>query len=134
VETLRLMIFIDTDVLVECLRGSTVAKTWLGTLQKDAFGIPGVVAMELLMGCRNHADLQHVQRFLNSFKVTWPEAFEFAQAYNLLASLCLSSGLGIPDCLIAAMSLARGARLYTFNLKHFNVVPGLDVQQPYARP
>ena len=46
------MILIDTDVLVECLRGSTVAKTWLGTLRKDTFAIPGVVAMELLMGCR----------------------------------------------------------------------------------
>jgi tRNA(fMet)-specific endonuclease VapC len=128
------MILIDTDVLVECLRGSTAAKTWLGALQKDAFGIPGVVAMELLMGCRNQADLQQVQRFLASFNVTWPEASEFAQGYNLLVSLRLSSGLGIPDCLIAAMALARGVRLYTFNLKHFHVVPGLDAQQPYPRP
>ena len=128
------MILIDTDVLVECLRGSTVAKTWLGTLSKDTFGIPGVVAMELLMGCRNNADLQQVQRFLNSFNVMWPEAFEFAQAYNLLVSLRLSSGLGIPDCLIAAMSLARGARLYKFNLKHFQAIPGLNAQQPYPRP
>jgi len=54
------MIFIDTDVLVDCLRGSTVAKTWLGTLHKDSFGIPGIVAMELLLGCRNQADLQQV--------------------------------------------------------------------------
>jgi len=128
------MIFIDTDVLVEYLRGSTVVRTWLGTLQKDTFGIPGVVAMELLMGCRNHDDLQQVRKFLDSFNVTWPEAFEFAQGYSLLASLRLSSGLGIPDCLIAAMSLARGARLYTFNLKHFESVPGLDAQQPYPRP
>ena len=94
------MILIDTDVLVECLRGSTDAETWLGTLHKYAFGIPGVVAMELLIGCRNHADLQQLERFLNSFNVTWPESFEFAQGYNLLASLHLSSGLGIPDCII----------------------------------
>ncbi len=47
------MILIDTDVLVECLRGSTVAKTWLGTLRKDTFAIPGVVAMELLMSVSN---------------------------------------------------------------------------------
>lgn len=44
------MILIDTDVLVECLRGSQTARTWLGTLRNDAFSIPGVVAMELLMG------------------------------------------------------------------------------------
>jgi len=128
------MILIDTDVLVECLRGSAAAKTWLGSLSKDAFGIPGVAAMELLIGCRNQTDLQQVQKFLGSFKVTWPDASEFARGFSLLLALRLSSGLGIPDCLIAAMALARGARLYTFNLKHFQAVPGLDAQQPYPRP
>jgi len=58
---------------------------------------------------------------------------EFAKAYELLAAHWLSSRLSIPDCLIAAMALTRSARLYTFNLKHFKAVPGLDVQQPYAR-
>jgi tRNA(fMet)-specific endonuclease VapC len=92
-----------------------------------------VVAMELLMGCRNKADLQQVRRFLASVNVTWPMASEFARGCDLLANLRLASGLGIPDCLIAAMALARGARLYTFNLKHFRAVPGLDAQQPYSR-
>lgn len=128
------MILIDTDVLVECLRGSKMAKTWLGALHKDAFAIPGVVAMELLMGCRNQTDLHQIQRFLDSFNVAWPDASEFARGYGILLTLRLSSGLGIPDCLIAAMALARGARLYTFNLKHLQVVPGLDAQQPYSRP
>jgi len=93
-----------------------------------------VAAMELLIGCRNQTDLQQVQKFLGSFKVTWPDASEFARGFSLLLALRLSSGLGIPDCLIAAMALARGARLYTFNLKHFQAVPGLDAQQPYPRP
>lgn len=35
--------------------------------------------------------------------------------------------------MIAAMALARSARLYTFNTKHFQVIVGLDVQSPYAR-
>jgi predicted nucleic acid-binding protein len=128
------MILIDTDVLVECLRGSAAAKAWLSGLPKDTFGIPGVVAMELLIGCRNQTDLQQIQKFLGSFNVTWPDASEFARGFSLLLTLRLSSGLGIPDCLIAAMALARGARLYTFNLKHFQAVPGLDAQQPYPRP
>jgi len=45
----------------------------------------------------------------------------------------LVGALNIPDCLIAATALSRNARLYTFNLKHFQVVPGLDVVQPYPR-
>lgn len=127
------MVIIDTDVLIEYLRGSPAAKDWLTTLDDEAFGIPGVVAMELLIGCRNQSELQQVQRFLNSFTITWPEASEFEHSYRLLLAHRLSIGLSIPDALIAAMALSRGARLYTFNLKHFQIIPGLDVQQPYRR-
>ena len=127
------MVFVDTDVLIECLRGSVTARNWLQGAPKETFGIPGVVAMELLMGCRNQPDLQQTRKFLSTFTVAWPEASEFAAAYELLATHRLASGLGIPDCLIAAMALARGVRLYTFNLKHFKIISGLDVQQPYPR-
>jgi predicted nucleic acid-binding protein len=74
--------FLDTDVLVDCLRGATA---------------------------------------------------EFEQAYALLARHRLTSGLSIPDYLIAAMALSHSARLYTFNLKHFQVIAGLDAQTPYTR-
>lgn len=90
--------------------------------------------MELLVGCRDQADLHQTRKFLTSFHVAWPEASEFAHAYELHATHRLASGISIPDCLIAAMALARGARLYTFNLKHFQIVSRLDVQQPYIRP
>jgi tRNA(fMet)-specific endonuclease VapC len=128
------MVLVDTDVLVECLRGSVAAKSWLETFPKEAFAIPGAVAMELVMGCGNQADLQQIRKFLSSFGIAWPDASEFAQAYELLATYRLSSGISIPDCLIAATALARAAKLYTFNLKHFQVVPELDAQQPYPRP
>jgi predicted nucleic acid-binding protein len=127
------MILLDTDVLIECLRGTAAARTWLQQATAETFQIPGVAAMELVMGCRDHADLDRIQKFLNTFTIIWPEAPEFAQAYDLLIGHRLNSGLSIPDCLIAATALNRGARLYTFNLKHFQVVHGLDVQQPYTR-
>ena len=89
--------------------------------------------MELLVNCRNRSELARVQQFLSRFLVVWPEAVEFAQAYELLAVHRLTSGLSIPDCVIGAMSLHRKARLYSFNAKHFATIPGLDVQEPYSR-
>jgi predicted nucleic acid-binding protein len=127
-EALRIAMLVDTDVLVECLRGSSQAKAWLDEVQSDEVEIPGVVAMELLMGCRNQRELRQVQMLMNSFRVVWPTSAEFARAYSILASLRLSTGLGI-----AAMALDRCVRLYTFNLKHFRAVPGLDARQPYVR-
>lgn len=37
------MILIDTDVLIEYLRGSAGAVTWLATLEEATFAITGVV-------------------------------------------------------------------------------------------
>jgi predicted nucleic acid-binding protein len=110
------MVLVDTDVLVDCLRGTPPAKAWLEHASAEVLGIPGVVAMELLIGCRNPEEVDHLQKFLSTFSIVWPDAGEFAQAYELLAEHRLTSGLGIPDCLIAAMSLIRKAGLYTFNL------------------
>ena len=84
------------------------------------------------MGCRNQPELDQTRKFLSSFNVIFPDSSEFERSFELLISLRLSAGLGIPDCLIAAMALSRGSRLYTFNLKHFQVVPGLDAQPPYS--
>ena len=120
-------------MLVEYLRGSPQIRIWLTDHRDDSCDIPGVVAMELVIGCRNSAELKEMRQFLGSCKLVWPEAAEFAQAHRLLLSLRLSSGIGIPDCLIAAMALKRQTRLYTFNLKHFKGVQGLDVEQPYLR-
>jgi len=50
-----------------------------------------------------------------------------------MATYRLTSALSIPDYLITAMALARSARLYTFNLRHFQIMAGLDAQEPYAR-
>ena len=124
---------VDTDVLIDILRGTPAAQAWLASTPTTRFEVPGVVAMELLMGCHNQAELRRVGQFLTTFSTAWPKAAEFARAYELLATHRLTSGLSIPDCLVAAMALTRSATLYTFNLRHFGVIAGLDVQEPYAR-
>jgi len=85
------------------------------------------------MGCYSDMDIERIQKFVGVFKILWPEPTEFEKAYSLLALHRLTSGLSIPDCLIAAMALTRSARLYTFNRKHFKIVAGLDVEEPYPR-
>jgi predicted nucleic acid-binding protein len=51
----------------------------------------------------------------------------------LLATHRLTTGLSIPDCLVAAMALTRSTRLFTFNAKHYQVVPSLEVAEPFSR-
>ncbi len=85
------------------------------------------------MGSRDQADQRQIQKFITRFQVFWPDAPEFARAYDLLAAYHLSSGVGIPDCLIAATALSRDATLLTFNLKYFQAIRGLSAEEPYSR-
>lgn len=126
-------VLLDTDVLIDCLRATPAARDWLNQHAAESFQVPGVVAMELLVGCRDRSEIGRVQSFLTKFTIVWPEAAEFAQAYELMARYRLASALSIPDCLIAAMSLARAAQVYTFNLKHYRVIAGMQIQEPYSR-
>lgn len=124
---------LDTDVLVDCLRGWPAAEQWLRECATEPFAIPGPVAMELICGCPNQGELERTKDFLSRFAVLWPGEEEFALAYELLLEHRLSSGLSIPDCIIAAQALKRAARLHSFNQKHFDCIAGLDVQPPYVR-
>ncbi len=124
---------LDTDVMVDCLRGHPQARVWMQGAIRESFLVPGIVAMELLAGCVNQQELKRTQDFLKTFRVVWPEAKEFARAYDLLAQYRLSSGLNIPDCLVAAMALEQSLALFSFNLKHYRAVDQLDVREPYQR-
>ncbi|MCL5103361.1 MAG: type II toxin-antitoxin system VapC family toxin [Armatimonadetes bacterium] len=124
---------LDTDVLVDSLRGHEAARRWLEISADQQFQIPGIVAMELVVGCRDQSDLRRTQKLLSRYTVVWPEVTEFAQAFALLSTYRLSCGVSIPDCLIAAMSISRGMTLYTFNRKHYEPIEGLNVSEPYSR-
>jgi hypothetical protein len=47
----------------------------------------------------------------------------------------LSHGLLLPDALIAATAIEYDVTLYTKNVRHFQMIPGLAVVRPYySRP
>ena len=66
------MILIDTDVMVDVMRRYTPAVTWLDSLGTEAIGIPGLVAMELLQGCRDQEEQRRVERVLRPYTLYWP--------------------------------------------------------------
>ncbi len=127
-------VLLDSDVLIDCLRATAAAREWIAGEREDELVVPGIVALELLAGCRNRVEQRRVLAFLDQFPVVWPAPHEGAAGFDLYVKHGLSGGIGILDCAVAAMALERGARLLTFNLRHFRVVEGLDVAEPYARP
>lgn len=124
---------VDADVVIDWLRGLAAAGAWMSASRPDRAGVPGIVVMEVLAGCRDKAALRATEKQLARLEVIWPTAADIRMGARLLADHRLSSGLGIADAIIAAMAVRRGRRLYTFNHRHFGVVPGLDFTAPYPR-
>ena len=122
---------LDTDRLIELRRGIPEAEAWLEGLTQSP-PVCGYSALELLFGCQNMRELRETRQFLSHFELLFPSVSGELNSLNF-ADLKLSQGLGIIDALIASTALEHGTPLYTFNTKHFNAVPSLEVIIPYLR-
>jgi predicted nucleic acid-binding protein len=121
---------LDTDVLVDFLRGYAPAVAWL-TNYASPIGIPGLVAMELLQGCRDLQEQRRVEQELGRFALHWPSAVDCQNAYTDFATHRLSGGLGLLDSLIGHTAVGLHEPLATFNTKHYSAIAGLQTVQPY---
>lgn len=126
------MRLLDTDVVIDLLRGVPAATMWLQTL-KETPVVSGFVVMELLQGCLNVADVQSVRKLVQPLPVLWPSRAECEQALDYFAEYRLTHGLGLLDSLIAASAIGAGATLCTFNVKHYRSLAVLVTEQPYSR-
>jgi predicted nucleic acid-binding protein len=127
------VILVDTDVMVDVMRRHGPAVAWLDSLGTEVIGIPGLVAMELLQGCRTRDEQEQLERFLRPYQRHWPTQADCARAFNDFAAFHLSHDLGILDALIAETAVGLNTQLATFNTKHYSVVPSAQLLQPYER-
>ena len=118
---------IDTDILIDATQGIVEAVALLTAQQVAGIQISIISAMELVVGCRNKTELTQLQQFLQKCIVLPITATASHVACQLMESFFLSHGLLMPDALIAATVQERGLTLYTKNVRHFNMIPGLTV-------
>jgi predicted nucleic acid-binding protein len=126
------MDLVDTDVLIDVQRGHPPALAWFAGLT-DLPAVPGFVVMELIQDARNNREIRQALKLVAPLPVAWPTAVDCARALSDFTAYHLSHGLGLLDALIAACAVGLSATLFTFNDKHYRVVPGLVTAQPYTR-
>ena len=127
------MLLLDTDVVIDIMRNYTPAVEWLRELGAEEIALPGLVAMELLQGCRNKMEQQQVEAMLRHYSLYWPTQSDNTRAYQSFSKFHLSNGIGILDALIAETAVGLKSPLATFNEKHYRVISGLNLIQPYSR-
>jgi predicted nucleic acid-binding protein len=121
---------VDTDVLVDYLRGQTAAAEWLESQSADVM-VSAITVAELFAGIKGERESRIVDRFLLAF-VVLPATEEIARlAGQFRRDYGPSHGTGLADALIAATAAVSGALLATSNRRHFPMLPA--VVTPYRR-
>jgi predicted nucleic acid-binding protein len=124
-------VIIDTTVLVDLLRGSSQARSFLTGVPLEGRLISAVTVAELVEGCRSRRELAVVERELRLYGVVWIDEAQSQLADRWHRRFRLSKGIGYLDCLIGAAAFRSSAPLVTLNDKHFRVLPGAIVSRPY---
>jgi predicted nucleic acid-binding protein len=117
------MLLLDTNILIDVLRGEAVALAWLEQQSQPRISV--ISWIEVLVGCRE-GESEAVQ--------TWLETFPRLALDDAIASetvrLRQQHGLKVPDAIILATARCGGLTLATRNSRDFPLALG-GVQHPY---
>lgn len=123
-------LLMDTDVLIEYLRGREKAIEYLEGLVAD-LSISVISVAELYASVKGEEEERALQQFLLAFSIL-PVTERVARLGGLYRRKYRPShGTGLADALIAATAEEHDLSLVTFNRRHFPMVS--EVVAPYAR-
>ena len=127
-------IIMDTDVLIDYLRGFTLAVTYLDDLivnpAADLF-VSTITVAELFAGVRNKKEQDKLDHLLLAFRIA-PLDNDAAKKGGLLRrDWGHIHGTGLNDALIAATAESLAATLVTLNNRHYPMLQ--DVHIPYRK-
>lgn len=94
------MYVLDTDILIDVLRGYQPAIDWFTTL-KEVPSISGFVAMELIQNAKNKQQVNQVFKLIAPLPIIWLTEIDCANALSDFSKYHLSNGVGLLDALIA---------------------------------
>ena len=118
-------ILIDTDVLIDFLRGHDKAVAFVNEFFSRIILSPIVVA-ELYAGVKGNAELTVLEDFISLFRVV-PLTAEIAKIGGLYKrDFGKSHGVGLADAILAATADKEKAELRTLNVKHYPMFGGLE--------
>ncbi len=127
------MVLLDTDIMIDLLRGYPPALDFLDSRGENEILLPGFVVMELVQGCKNKIELKKLDKELLPYKKVWPSSKTCDDALAVFSKYHLSHSLGLLDALIGQMAVALNLPIHTLNQKHYSAIPNLKTIQPYKK-
>jgi len=128
-------VIFDTDVLIWFLRGDRRAAELIESEPDREASI--ISLMELIQAARSRSEIRIIRQFFRENGVRLLPVNESVShmAASLMEEHAMGAGLQVADALIAATAREAGSALATGNVRHFHVIPGLELRtfRPAAR-
>ena len=121
---------IDTDVLIEYLRGSEQAIRYIEGLKGELL-VSIITVAELYCGVRGEDEERAMEQFLLAFELLSVDSAMAKKGGLYRRQYGATHGTGLADALIAASAAAANATLVTFNRRHYPMLR--RIKAPYGR-
>ena len=115
------MILLDTNILIEILKGNTKTIQKVEALNAELF-ISSITVMELYYGALNKVELRKLEKFVTLFTIVDVNSAISIKAVELIKTYAKSHSLDIPDSLIASTAIEKDYSLFTYNTKDFKYI------------
>ncbi len=122
----------DTDVIIDYFNENNsrhfATKAIIeGEIGLDNVVISAITKMELIAGAANKAELLLINRNIKGFKLLLVNPEISSKALSLVETYKLSHNLAMADSFIAATSLYTQFPLFTYNLKDYKFIDGIEL-------
>lgn len=121
---------LDSDFLIDHLRGVAAARSFFDQLDGDLF-VSVITVTELCSGIRSTRHQSATDALLKLTTVIPVDDSIAKRAGQIRAQYRQSQGTSTPDALIAATAEQLNANLVSFNRRHFPMISNLLI--PYER-
>jgi tRNA(fMet)-specific endonuclease VapC len=121
---------LDTDVLIDYLRGSGPGVELVARLGRRGYSITAITTFELALGTAHRRDPAPVLTLLDAPTIALTPRAGLRSGETLSRLRQDGEGIDIRDALQAGICMDAQRPLITRNLRHFTRVPGLTVFAP----
>lgn len=111
-------VFVDTDILIDFLRGRPQAKEFLLKIEREATACCSVITVAEIFAGMRVSEEKTTRQLIASLTVV-PVSQEVAEKAGEIKRLAKGHALELDDCLIAASAILEPADLATMNARHY---------------
>lgn len=123
-------VVVDTNILIDHLRGGDEWKNFLSAHEGEDLELfaPTIVIFELFSGdsTKENSMVRKVYKLLGNFQQIDLDQEIARRAGEIFRDI--SHTFEIPDYIVAATALSKGAAVLTLNRKDFEKIPGLQLE------